>query len=304
MTDTRPSVPVWRHAYILMTLVALFWAGNTIVGRAVVGEVPPMAISFWRTFGALLILLPFAAARMWRERATIRKHWRILTLMGVLNTTMFHSLAFIGLNHTEAVNGSLMQGTFTINVLIAGLVISGRMFSTREFAGVALGLIGTIIIIVRGDVGVLANFSINIGDPLVWAGVMSSAIFSILLPRKPPSLDSVCFMAVVFLAGTITSLPFYAIEIATVPLPELNGVTVFSIVYVALFASVLAQVFLVESVGQIGPAGASYFVYLTPVFGIVMAVALLGEVFAWHHAVGIVLIFGGIGLATYKAKAS
>ena len=71
-----------------------------------------------------------------------------------------------------------------------------------------------------------------------------------------------------------------------------------AVLYIGLFPAVLAQLFWVDAVRRVGPATAGYFIYLTPIFGILMAVALLDETFAAHHAVGIVLILTGVWLAT------
>jgi drug/metabolite transporter (DMT)-like permease len=68
--------------------------------------------------------------------------------------------------------------------------------------------------------------------------------------------------------------------------------------FVALFPSVVAQLFWAEAVGRVGATVAGYFIYLTPVFGAAMAIAFLSETPAWFHAAGIALIFAGIYLAT------
>ena len=54
-----------RHWLLLLALPPLFWAGNALVGRAVVGQVPPLALAFWRWVVALALALPFT----WREIA-------------------------------------------------------------------------------------------------------------------------------------------------------------------------------------------------------------------------------------------
>src|SRR4051812_21826764 len=55
LPEPRPGrlARLWRSPYVLLALVPLFWSGNFIVGRAVHGTVPPIALSFWRWFGAL-----------------------------------------------------------------------------------------------------------------------------------------------------------------------------------------------------------------------------------------------------------
>ena len=49
--------------YIMLTFCALFWAGSSVVGRHVVGEIPPLALNFWRWLFAFLIVLTWT----WRE---------------------------------------------------------------------------------------------------------------------------------------------------------------------------------------------------------------------------------------------
>ena len=47
-------------AYLILALVALLWAANTILARATAEEIPPMALTFWRLFISALIFAPFA----------------------------------------------------------------------------------------------------------------------------------------------------------------------------------------------------------------------------------------------------
>jgi drug/metabolite transporter (DMT)-like permease len=72
---------------------------------------------------------------------------------------------------------------------------------------------------------------------------------------------------------------------------------------VALFPSLLAQIFYIRGVQLIGPARAGVYVNLAPVFGALLAIALLGEAFAPYHAVGLVLVVGGVMIAEWSAKA-
>jgi drug/metabolite transporter (DMT)-like permease len=56
----------------LLVLPPLFWAGNAVVGRALVGHFPPLALSFWRWALAFAILAPFAVGSIRAHRDTIR----------------------------------------------------------------------------------------------------------------------------------------------------------------------------------------------------------------------------------------
>ena len=59
----------------------------------------------------------------------------------------------------------------------------------------------------------------------------------------------------------------------------------------------------VTGVELIGANRAGLFIHLMPVFGSLMAISFLGEVFLWYHAVGIALIAAGIYLATRRRGA-
>jgi drug/metabolite transporter (DMT)-like permease len=111
-------------------------------------------------------------------------------------------------------------------------------------------------------------------------------------------IDLVALLTIGFFVGAVTTLPLHVWEMANGDMIPFNGVSIMAIGFVALFPSVLAQLFWVAAIQRIGPATAGYFIYLTPVFGTLMAVFILGESFAWFHAIGIILIFTSVYLAT------
>ena len=123
-TPTSPDAR-GRHltAYLLLTLTALFWAGNTIVGRAVIDELPPLGFSFWRSFSAFLFIAPFGLPRVWRARQAVIADWKRLVMLGFLGMTAFSVLVFSALHHTTAINGTLIQGSFSVTVVITSWIV-------------------------------------------------------------------------------------------------------------------------------------------------------------------------------------
>ena len=287
-----------RLAFLALTATALFFAGNTIVGRAVADTLPPFGLAFWRSFGAFLILAPFGLPGILARRREILAAWRILALLGVLGMTAFSALVFAGLHHTEALNGSLIQGALPLAIVALSAIMLGRPVGARQALGLAVGGAGFAVIVLRGELGGLAALAVNFGDGMILLGVVCHALFSILLARRPAALDLAAFLTVAFFVGAVTTFPLHAWELwQGRPMP-LSWTAVAAAGYVALFASVLGQLFWAVGVGRIGAARAGYFMYLTPVFGAAIAVAALGESVGWHHPAGIAAIFAGIWLAT------
>jgi drug/metabolite transporter (DMT)-like permease len=101
----RPA-GVWQNAYILLTIVALLWAGNAIVGRAARDLVPPFTLALVRWGGALILLLPFAWRRLIEEAATLRRCWWQTLLLGLLGVGAFNAFLY------SYVDGLLPARTF------------------------------------------------------------------------------------------------------------------------------------------------------------------------------------------------
>ena len=306
MTGAAPDAPAEGRtlALVLLTLVALSWAGNTIVARATTDEVPPIALTFWRLFLSAAVFAPFALRDAWQKRDVIARHFGLLNLLALLQMTAFSALVYTGLHYTEAINGNLLQGALPLCILLSGLLFAGQAVTGRQAAGMFLGLAGLVTIVVRGDLETLLGLSVNAGDPLVFLGVFSSATYAVFLFRRPAELPMITFLFVLLALGSVHIAPFYAAEHLWVRELPLTGPALATIAFIALIPSALAQWLFAEGIRRVGAATAGYMIYLTPVFGVLMAVGLLGEEFRGFHAAGIVLIAAGIWLAIVRAGRS
>ena len=291
------------HPYILLTLAALFWAGSAVTARAVVPEVPPMAINFWRWFFAFLITLLWTYPELVKHRQLIASRWRYMAFLAATSAVGFGALHIVAMQYTTAINGSLFQGLMSVFILVAAWIVLGDRVGIRESVAVLLGLGGVVAIVTRGEVAVLAGVRVNPGDLLLLAAAISYAFYAVYLRRAPPELSASALMAVMFLFASVLMFPLWLAEVYVYdrPLP-LNFDAVWSIGYQTICPSVLAQIFWASAVSRVGPGRAGYFIYLSPVFGVLLSMALLGEIFRWYHAVGIVFIFAGIWLATRKPQ--
>ncbi|MFD2134314.1 DMT family transporter [Novosphingobium resinovorum] len=145
-----PKSPSHTRAFLLLGLVMLFWAGNSITGRAVRDDIPPFTLAFGRWLIAVLILLPFAARQAWAERAAIVAGWRWIAALGFLGIVCFNSFVYSGLHHTSAANALLLQASIPALVLVLDRMIFGTRAGVLHQAGVALSTVGVVAIVFRG----------------------------------------------------------------------------------------------------------------------------------------------------------
>ena len=289
-------------AYLMLVLVALLWAANTNIARATAEEIPPMALTFWRLFISALVFAPFALRNTWRHRSVVMQHFWLLNWMAFLSMAAFNGLVYLGMQYTVAINGNLLQGALPICIMLAGILFARRKVTMRQGIGVALGMLGLMTIVIRGDIGLLLQMRINPGDPLLFLGVFGSATYAVFLYKRPAALDLLSFMFLTMVFATVHILPFYVVEHFWFRPMPLSETALLTVGFIALFPSVLAQTFFAEGVRRIGAAKAGYMIYLTPVFGVIMATAILGEPFRTYHAAGIALIATGIWLATFAGR--
>jgi drug/metabolite transporter (DMT)-like permease len=279
----------------------LMWAGNAIAGRLAVGHVSPMALTSLRWIAVLLLLGGLLQRQLRAEWPVLRRHWLKIFLMGSFGLTGFNALYYVAAHHTTAVNLTLIQGSIPVLVLLGSLLIFGTRIGLLQGIGSLITLVGVGVIGARGEWEVLRALDFNIGDIWMVVACILYSGFTLALRNRPPASALVLFFA--FAASAfVASLGLLGYELATdtVQWPDRQGWLILA--FVAIMPSLVSQVFFMRSVELIGPGRAGLFVNLVPVFGAVLAVAILDEPFALYHAVALALVLGGIGLAERKPQ--
>lgn len=302
MHRETPVIAQALHSpYLLLVLTTLFWAGNFVLGRAVEGIVPPLALAFWRWAVALAILLPIAWPRLRVEWPLVRAHWISLTVLAVLGVANYNTFAYVGLQYTTATNAVIMVSTTPVLIVALSFALLRITVSARQGLGIVASLMGVLVIVTGGEPQTLLALRLNRGDLWVLGAILSWALYSVCLMKwRPPGLHPLALLSATIAIGVLVLLPFYAGEAAGGVVPKINGVTLASIGYVAVFPSVLAYLFWNRAVAELGANRCGQFLHLIPAFGAIMSMLFLGERLYGFHAVGIGLIALGIYLATVR----
>lgn len=288
-------------AYVLLTLTALFWAGNWVIARGMQGYMSPVAMAFWRWTGAFLILLPFVARPIAVEWPAIRRSWKILVLLGVLAVALFNTLTYTGLRYTTATSAVLLNSVIPILIIAINFAFLGERVGPRQAAGVLISLAGVAAIVARGDVQTLIHLRLNPGDVWVLAAMVGWAVYTVCLRWRPRELSSMAFTGTLIVIGVATLLPIFAWDYSGGARTEWNVRTFAAVAYFAVFPSVLAYFFWNAAVARVGGDRAGTFLHLMPLFGSVLSWIFLGEALAWYHYAGAALIFLGLFVATAKS---
>ena len=292
---------ILTNPHFLLTLTSIFWAFNTIAGRAAVGEVSPLLIVSLRWL-FVSIILSFLCRNQLKEIWTIlsqRIKW--LIIMGLFGFTGFNSAYYIAAHDTIAINLGLVQGTMPAFIIIIAWVWLKDKINLTQFLGVLITFIAVLIVVSAGNLTILLNLELNKGDIVMIFACTLYAVYAVGLRKKPQigALPLLTFFAYVAFVGSLPGL-IYETYSNQLILPGLKGCIILGVIII--FPSFLAQIFFMKGVEKIGPARSGLYTNLVPVFSSILAVFLLGESFQFYHFLSLSMIFAGIYLFENKNK--
>src|SRR4051794_37246091 len=288
-----------NQPYLLLSLTALFWAGNAIVGRIAAGHIAPVMLSFLRWSGAFLIILPFAWRHLVRDWPLIRKRLGMMILLSVTGIGGFNTLQYWALEHTQALNTLLLQSAGPLFVAIWSLALLGVRLTLTQACGIALSLCGVLVILLHGDLTTLKNIEFNKGDLILTVALFIFGLYSVL-SLKRPAIHGLSFVAFTFGAGAACLIPLLVWELSTQPVMRIDAANLLTLLYVALFPSTLAYLCFNRGVQLIGANRAAPIFHVVPMFGTVMSIVFLGEHPQPFHFLGFALVLTGVLVASRK----
>ncbi len=290
--------------YLLLAIAPLTWAGNFVVGRLIYDQVPPVSLNLWRWLVALTALLPFTVPVLLAQRHLILHHWKLLAVLGASGIALFHSFVYQALHFTGAINAALFLSTTPVVIVALSWILFRDPVTARQVFGIIVSLLGALVIIMRGNLSLLLQLQFNKGDLWMLVAVPNWALYSVLLRRLPPGFHPMGLLAATITFGLVLLVPAYLWELTRVGTFQINAATVASVLYMGLFASVIAYVCWNQGVTLVGANRAGLFMHLVPVFSAALAVVILAESVRVFHLLGITFVLAGIYLTNTAHTAS
>src|SRR6478752_4188462 len=205
-----------HQPYLLLTITALCWAGNAIVGRLAAGHIPPVTLSFLRWSAAFLIILPFAWKHLVRDWAAIRAGLGTMIVLSITGIGAFNTLQYWALEHTQALNTLLLQSAGPLFVAVWSLILLGDRLTPAQAGGILLSLIGVMVILLRGDLGTLGHIEFNEGDIIFTVALVIFGLYSVL-SLKRPNIHGLSFVGFTFGCGAACLIPLWIWEMLSRP---------------------------------------------------------------------------------------
>lgn len=303
MTALHPRI------VLMLTLPPLLWAGNAVVGRLMVGSVPPLALNALRWSLAFVLLLPIGW-RLFRRPGDLASRLRYLAPLSLMGVGSYNALQYMAVTTSTPINVTLIAASSPLFMLAVGALAYGERPTRRQGAGAVLSLLGVALVLSHGHPSTLLRLHLVPGDLLMLLATALWAVYSWMLarppasmrpPERPPWSAAEFLLAQVGFGALWASAGAGAEQALGGPPIVWSGAVYAALAYVAIGPSLVAYFCWGAGVAAVGPAVAAFFANLTPVFAALMSAAMLGEGPQWYHVAAFGLIAAGIVVTSRAA---
>lgn len=290
---TAKTVPVKRYGIVIQFLLAaLVWGGSFLFMKVALGGVSFGQVLWSReilgalTLGAIVLI---GRHRLPREPIV----WFHFVVIALLNSVIPHGLFAWSQQHIS----SGLAGIYNSTTPIATAILAAALFrvervNASQFFGIALGVLGVVVIIAPwqlGDFG--GSFWGQVGC-LVASACYGFAIGYLrkFISHRPIPGITVAFMTI-GISGAIMLLLTPVLAIGPV---ELSWQVVGSLLLLGALGTGIAYYWNINVLRAWGATASSTVTYVIPVVAVGLGVLLLGETLHWYEPVGAAIILVGI----------
>lgn len=298
MTDSAADhAPAGQRHGTLLGLLVLVWAISWPVIKVGVSDVPPVWFACLRYMVATACLFGVVGVR--RELALpSRSDWTLVFVSGLLQMGAFSALTGLALLVLPPGRASVLAFSTPLWVVPLAAWRLREHASSRALAGVALGLIGVLVIaspaLQRGGRAQGAAYAMLLGASAAWA-------VSIVFVRGHRFESSP--LALAPWQMLVAALVLAPVAMLVEGAPRAIGPRgIAALVYVAPVATAFAYWAVVEVGRHFRASTISMALLATPSLGLLISAATLGETVSGSLVAGVILVAGGIRLATMTPR--
>jgi drug/metabolite transporter (DMT)-like permease len=298
-------VPKNFLAHLALLAVNLIYGSSHFIAKEVMPDyLKPNTFILLRVFGASVL---FWSLRYFiREKVERQDLWRI-ALVGLFGVALNQLLFFQGLSITSPIDSAIIMVTSPVIVTLLSLLILKTKLTPNKVIGITLGLVGAIVLISLSG-GTNTGSSMK-GNLLIMANATSYSLYLVLVKPLLAKYKPLTVISYMFVFAFFIVLPFGISDIQDVSL-SFPTVVLFSIGFIIFFTTFCTYLFNIYAVKKLSPTIASSYIYLQPVFAMVIGFGIsfynsnsnYASAITWPKLLCTLLIFLGVYLTSKSKK--
>ena len=275
----------WVYLFVL----SLIWGSSFILMKLALVGLTPIQVGALRILITAVFLVFIGFKRIFKIN---RRHWYYLTLNGLVGTFFPAFLFAYAIDHIDSSIASILNSLTPLNTLIFGAIIFGFGFRKRQLIGVLIGLIGTLMLILKGA-------EVNPNQDYFYASfiLLSSIGYALnvnILKKYLHDLDALSITVGNFVLLVIPTLIvlWFTNFFTTFELNEKSLNAIYYITILAVFGTALAKIMFNRLIQISTPIFSSSVTYLIPIVAISWGIMDGEKVSFVQFFSGIIILLG------------
>ncbi len=282
--------------YILIAAMVLFWSANYIIGKIALREFPPLLLCGLRVGLAGLIMIPAYLAQggdaTWGKRDL-----PMLLYLGLFGVTLNQLFFLIGLSRTSVVHSVLIISMTPIFVLVIAALMKQERITVRKAGGMLIAIAGVgILHALPSSEATPAAQPTLLGDFFIFLAAATFAGFTVFGKTVSLRHSAITVNTFCYVGGALALAPMTIYQARNFSFGRVSPVGWSTLVYMALFPSVICYLIYYYALGRISASRVSAFSYLQPVIAALLAAVALREHVTLPMVAGGAVIFSGVYL--------
>ena len=282
--------------FMLLALASLMWSGQGTAVKLLNPHLGPIAITFLPFYCTTLLAIPLLIKRLRNRPAAQlpgRADWGRFIVAGVGGQVLAQLGMTWGVSESLASNGAILNLLIpVISAVLASIVLHERL-SLLRILSLLIGLAG-VGLMSAGDIR-HASFiqpRFLVGNLMIFGGCAGSAFYNVYCKGLLKRFEEIEIVIYSYITASIASIPLLVfvepVQWRIFLSFDLSSWLAFA--FLALFMYGASMLLFFAALAHLDVTTASISLYLVPVFGVILAITILGEQLHVFEIVGALIV--------------
>ena len=251
------------NSHLIIILATFLVRGSFVISQKLSGIIDPISITLLRFVIASLVLVPIIFLNQNYRKKLIPTFNRAMII------SFFYSLFFIGLfkalEYTTALNTGTIFTLVPFITAVFSIFIFNQKISLMSYLVYFIGIIGTSMVVFRGNLELFISLSLNNGDIIFLLAIFSMALYSICMKYFHKEDDELIVLVFMTLFGGVIWMSLSLI-IFDIPLnwTKIGTEEFLYIIYLSILATLVTSYLYQRGTIFLGPKKVMAYIYLNP----------------------------------------
>jgi len=250
-------------AHLMVLLATFLVAGSFIISKKLAGVIHPISLNLLRFLIAACVLAPFVLLDAKRRARIFNTLGRALIISFFY--TFYFILFFQALEYTTALSTGTLYTLLPLTTAILCIFFFKERISQTQLFIYVCGIIGTLIVVFKGDINLLLHFSLGRGELIFLGAILCMSAYAICMKvLHQKEADMLVLVLMTLVGGSFWMLAAKVVFDVPLQWEILNLTALKYVLYLAIIATFVTAYLYQKSTVLIGPKKVMAYIYLNP----------------------------------------